>query len=162
MSMAYIRDFYGVPAKRGGIVFYKGHRGVITGSKNAYLRVRMEDFDIIKTFHPNDLVFEDLETFMKEPETELSYDNAIKEIINEQGHTDGGQNPYYEGLFDGETEDNKEKRIQWAMNEDQLPWPGMMTAFERYYGQSWFEKSYRDETAIWAAAWKSAKQSMDK
>jgi hypothetical protein len=60
-GMAYIRDFYGVPAKRGDIVYYKGHRGVITGSTSAYLRVRMEDYDIIKTFHPSDLVFENLE-----------------------------------------------------------------------------------------------------
>lgn len=78
-------------------------------------------------------------------------------MSEEQGYTDGGRNPHYEGLFDGETEDDKEKRIRWAMNEDQLPWPGMMAAFERYYGQSWFDKSYRDETAIWAAAWKAAK-----
>jgi hypothetical protein len=76
-------------------------------------------------------------------------------------YTDGGQNPYYEGLFDGETEADKERRIVWAMNEDQLPWPGMMSAFERYYGQSWFDKSYRDETAIWAAAWKAAKNHHD-
>lgn len=60
MTMAYIRDFYGVPAKRGGIVYYRGHRGIITGSVNAYLRVRLEDFDIIKTFHPKELVFENL------------------------------------------------------------------------------------------------------
>lgn len=78
-------------------------------------------------------------------------------MSEEQGYTDGGRNPHYEGLFDGETEADRERRIQWAMNEDQLPWPGMMTSFERYYGQSWFDKSYRDETAIWAAAWKAAK-----
>ena len=52
---------------------------------------------------------------------------------------------------------DKERRIQWAINEDQLPWPGMMTAFENYYGQSWFDRDWRDETAIWAAAWKAAK-----
>ncbi len=80
-----------------------------------------------------------------------------KDMNHEQGYTDGGQNPYYEGLFEGETEFDKERRIQWAMNEDQLPWPGMMAAFERYYGQSWFDKSYRDETSIWAAAWKASK-----
>jgi hypothetical protein len=80
-----------------------------------------------------------------------------KEMKHEQGYTDGGRNPYYEGIFDGETEGDKERRIKWAMNEDQLPWPGMMTAFENYYGQSWFDKSSRDETAIWAAACKAAK-----
>ena len=75
----------------------------------------------------------------------------------EQGYTDGGANPHYDGLFDGETDADKERRIQWAINEDQLPWPGMMTAFENYYGQSWFDRDWRDETAIWAAAWKAAK-----
>ena len=73
-GMEYIRDFYGVPAKRGAIVFYKGHRGVITGSKNAYLRVRIEDFDIVKTFHPKDLVFENLEELISEPTQENNHD----------------------------------------------------------------------------------------
>ena len=62
MTLAYIRDYYKVPAKRGTIVYYKGHRGIITGSKNAYLRVRMEDYDIIKTLHPKDVVFDDSTT----------------------------------------------------------------------------------------------------
>lgn len=39
------------------------------------------------------------------------------------GYTDGGRNPYYEGLFDGETEDDKENRITQAVTEDQLPRP---------------------------------------
>ena len=78
-------------------------------------------------------------------------------MSGEQGYTDGGRNQHYDGLFDGESESDKERRIQWAMNEDQMPWPGMMSAFERYYGQSWFEKNYRSETAIWAAAWKASK-----
>lgn len=76
---------------------------------------------------------------------------------HEQGYTDDGANPHYDGLFDGETDADKERRIQCAINEDQLPWPGMMTAFENYYGQSWFDRDLRDETAIWAAAWKAAK-----
>ena len=29
---------------------------------------------------------------------------------NEQSYTDGGRNPHYEGLFDGETEADKERR----------------------------------------------------
>lgn len=78
---------------------------------------------------------------------------------HEQGYADAGtgRNPHYEGLFDGETDADKERRIRWAINEDQLPWPGMMTAFETYYGQSWFDRDWRGETAIWAAAWKAAK-----
>lgn len=81
-------------------------------------------------------------------------------MSTEQGYTDGGgNNPYYEGLFAGETEADKERRLKWAINEDQLPWPGMMTAFERYYNQSWFDREWRTETNIWAAAWKAAKSS---
>jgi len=54
MTMAYIRDFYDVPAKRGGKVFYKGKPGVITRSKNAYLWVRMDEVDISILLHPAD------------------------------------------------------------------------------------------------------------
>ena len=31
---------------------------------------------------------------------------------HEQGYTDGGANPHYDGLFDGETDADKERRIQ--------------------------------------------------
>ncbi len=50
-----------------------------------------------------------------------------------------------------------ESSIIWAVNEDQLPYPGMTIAFEKYYSQSWFDKDWFKETGIWAAAWKSAK-----
>lgn len=46
MSMKYVRDYYGVPAKRGArIVFvWKGRRaGTIVGSRNQHLRVRFDD-----------------------------------------------------------------------------------------------------------------------
>ena len=35
------------------------------------------------------------------------------------------------------------------------PYPGMIVAFERYYGQSFADKDWRDEAAVWAAAWKA-------
>jgi len=54
MTMAYIRDFYGVPAKRGEKVLYKGKHGIITRSKNAYLWVRMDEVDISLLVHPAD------------------------------------------------------------------------------------------------------------
>lgn len=46
MSMKYIRDYYSVPAKRGGLVDVIGNegmkfRGVITGAKDARIRVRL-------------------------------------------------------------------------------------------------------------------------
>ena len=51
-GMAYIRDHYGVPAKRGGIVWAKGKRGVIVGSQGSYLRVRLDGDTHIGTWHP--------------------------------------------------------------------------------------------------------------
>jgi len=54
MSMAYIRNFYGVSAKRGNRVIYKGGHGTITRSKNAYLWVRMDEVDISILVHPAD------------------------------------------------------------------------------------------------------------
>ena len=42
---------------------------------------------------------------------------------NEQSYTDGGRNPYYEGLFDGETEADRERRINQALIEDKFPKP---------------------------------------
>lgn len=43
--------------------------------------------------------------------------------MNSQGYTDGGRNPHYEGLFEGETEADKERRIKQAVLEDQFPRP---------------------------------------
>ena len=59
MSMKYIRSFYGVPAKRGARVLFKDtrgmtHEGVIVGSRESYLRVRMPTLgarDIV-SLHP--------------------------------------------------------------------------------------------------------------
>ena len=42
MSMAYIRDYYGVPAKRGGRVVFNDKPGVIVGSRSQYLRIRLD------------------------------------------------------------------------------------------------------------------------
>jgi hypothetical protein len=56
MSMQYIRDYYGVPAKRGGRVIYTGGRfpltGTIVGSRNAHLRIRLDGEKRISDFHP--------------------------------------------------------------------------------------------------------------
>ena len=59
MGMKYIRDTYGVPARRGVRVEYAkdGHqpwRGVITSANGAYLRIR-RDGDVRtypRNFHP--------------------------------------------------------------------------------------------------------------
>lgn len=35
------------------------------------------------------------------------------------------------------------------------PYPGMIAAFEQYYGQSFKDKDWRTEASVWAAAWKA-------
>ena len=53
MSLKYIRDHYGVPAKRGGRVRYNGRiEGAITGSVGALLRVRMDGDGFSLKYHP--------------------------------------------------------------------------------------------------------------
>ncbi len=59
MSMEYIREHYGVPAKRGGRVRFApdGNRylaceGVIVGSRGAHLRIRMGEEKRSGLYHP--------------------------------------------------------------------------------------------------------------
>ena len=58
MSMDYIRRTYGVPAKRGarirfdGVFGQFGITGCVIGSRNQYLRVRMDSTGLIWTLHP--------------------------------------------------------------------------------------------------------------
>ncbi len=53
MSMEYIRETYGVPAKRGTPVEYcEAEHGVIVGAKGAYLRVRFLGERRPRTLHP--------------------------------------------------------------------------------------------------------------
>ena len=63
-------------------------------------------------------------------------------------------------VCDEDDEHDRECR-DWQKHQNldgvDAPYPGMATAFEQYYGQSWFDRDWRDETAIWAAAWKAAK-----
>lgn len=57
MSMDYIRKTYGVPAKRGGTVRYTPplhdpRKGTIVGSRDAYLRVRLDGEKRTVFLHP--------------------------------------------------------------------------------------------------------------
>ena len=52
MSMAYIREFYKVPAKRGGRVLINGWAGTITGSDGQYIKVRFDGSCIVRRWHP--------------------------------------------------------------------------------------------------------------
>ncbi|WP_329405377.1 hypothetical protein OG563_26330 [Nocardia vinacea] len=56
MSMAWIRDYYDVPVKRGGRVRYTGRGwpelGTITGTRGASLRVLLDGHKKSLVFHP--------------------------------------------------------------------------------------------------------------
>lgn len=56
MTMKYIRDYYGVPAKRGMRVAYTDSLrrvvGTITGSRNGYLRIRIDGNKRVEFYHP--------------------------------------------------------------------------------------------------------------
>jgi hypothetical protein len=44
MSLKYIRDYYGVPVKRGGVIKFQGDECVIKSADAQYLRVlRLKD-----------------------------------------------------------------------------------------------------------------------
>jgi hypothetical protein len=65
MSMKYIRQYYGVPAKRGARIEYSGDetskfiqgflfqpkKGTIVGAQDQYLRVRFDGSTRIETVH---------------------------------------------------------------------------------------------------------------
>ena len=53
-SLEYIRQFYNLPARRGAVVFYKGHRGKVTSAINGHVRVRLDGESQARIYHPND------------------------------------------------------------------------------------------------------------
>jgi hypothetical protein len=56
VTMQYIRDTYGVPAKRGGKVEYTGQdkpvMGTICGARAGYLRIRLDGAKHSRSYHP--------------------------------------------------------------------------------------------------------------
>lgn len=56
MSMKYIRDYYGVPAKRGAAIIYTGNgervAGRIIGSISGHLRARLVGVEYTVILHP--------------------------------------------------------------------------------------------------------------
>lgn len=52
----YVRDTYGVPAKRGGRVVYQGKEGTITSATH-YVHVRLDGEKTPRRYHPKDLVY---------------------------------------------------------------------------------------------------------
>lgn len=62
MCFDYIRKFYRVPIRRGGVVYYEGQRGFVTGSRGPHVRARLEGDPIVRLFHPLELVWADSQT----------------------------------------------------------------------------------------------------
>lgn len=52
MSLAYIRERYGVPAKRFALIRFEGRVGTIVGARGPHLRVRFGGESRAKSLHP--------------------------------------------------------------------------------------------------------------
>lgn len=52
MSMEYIRDRYGVPAKRGARVVADGKPGTIVAARGGHLRIRLDGERDTRSWHP--------------------------------------------------------------------------------------------------------------
>lgn len=52
--MDYIRDYYGVPAKKGGRVKAYGKPGVITGARGPHLRIKLDGEKYSASYHPTE------------------------------------------------------------------------------------------------------------
>lgn len=63
MSAQYVRDYYGVPAKRGMAVTVDGHQAKIVGFAGARLRVRLHGQPGVHLAHPTwNVVYQDGKT----------------------------------------------------------------------------------------------------
>lgn len=50
----YIRDYYGVPARKGAQVIYRGRKGKVTGASNQYVMIKLDGEKFSKPYHPRD------------------------------------------------------------------------------------------------------------
>ena len=50
-ALAYIRDYYGVPAGMGRAVTFKGTPGRITGAQGPHLLIRLDGEEISRPYH---------------------------------------------------------------------------------------------------------------
>lgn len=72
MSLEYIRNYYGVPAKKGGRVNAYGKLGTITGTSNAHLLIKLDGEKHSNPYHPTDGI-EYLEPEPKRSTTIIAY-----------------------------------------------------------------------------------------
>lgn len=58
-DFAYIRSYYGVPAKRGARVEYQGKPGTVTGTSGPHVMVKLDGGKHALPYHPTDLRWAD-------------------------------------------------------------------------------------------------------
>ena len=56
--LEYVRNYYGVPAKKGKVVSYNGKLGVITGASGPHVKVKLEGAKHALPYHPMDLKYD--------------------------------------------------------------------------------------------------------
>lgn len=56
-NLSVIRNKFGVPARRGGVVRINGLSGIITGMSGDYVRVKLSGTAAGVPFHPNEIVY---------------------------------------------------------------------------------------------------------
>jgi len=57
-ALEYIRNYYGVTAKKGKIVKYKDKLGIITGASGPHVKVRLDGEKNAHPYHPSDLDYQ--------------------------------------------------------------------------------------------------------
>jgi hypothetical protein len=71
-DLDYIRDYYGVPAKRGARVEYEGKPGTVTGTSGPHITVKLDGGKHSLPYHPDDLKWLDAERPLERPEQALA------------------------------------------------------------------------------------------
>lgn len=61
MSLKYISEHYGVPAKRNEPVEYEGRKGVVTGASGPHVLVKLDGDKHALPYHPTDLKWPNME-----------------------------------------------------------------------------------------------------
>jgi len=95
---------------------------------------------------------EDLTVEMPDPkELGIWIDSAIAVL---DAHAEN--NDLAQGVEDGHIKRAWKRFSDEFFRGPDAPYPGMIDAFEKHYGQSWGDREWRDEARTWAAAWKAA------
>jgi len=84
MSLEYIREYYGVPAKKGMRVTYRSKAGVITGASGPHVRVRLDGEKSDGCYHPTDLMYIPGIVFKASPDAGKTDPSLFIALLREQ------------------------------------------------------------------------------